>query len=287
MADTSRLLVAGGAEPTLRYALAEARDAVVDFATPVEIIVFVDAGEIETAERRLGGLDVPPEVTVRVVGTADVLTAIRDRSGDAEHVLVDPGTIEPDAVREAVATPVERVPADRETRHPRLRHRTTGRRFVGTYLVSYAFYLLLGDPFDPFDLVTGAVAAGVVAAILAPVVFDTEPTVGRTLPRIARATLFLPYLLYEIVRANVAIAAVILSPSLPIDPETVAFQPDVEDRFGRAVLANAITLTPGTLTVDADEERLLVHSLTAESREGLAGGPLERAVRFVFEGGAS
>ncbi|MCU4718779.1 Na+/H+ antiporter subunit E [Halapricum hydrolyticum] len=287
MADTSRLLVAGAAEPTLQYALAEARDAVVESGTPVEVVVLVDPDERAAVERRLGGLDVPPGVTVRVVDTADALAAIRARADDAEQILVDPGTLGPDAVREATETPIELAPAGRQTRHPRLRHRATTRRFVGTFLVSYAFYLLLGDPLDPFDLVTGAAAAGVVAATLAPVVFDTEPTVGRTLPRIARATLFLPYLLYEIVRANVAIAAVILSPSLPIDPETVVFQPDVEDRFGRAVLANAITLTPGTLTVDADEEGLLVHSLTAESREGLAGGPLERAVRFVFEGGAS
>lgn len=285
MADAFRLLLAGAADRTLQYALSKARDAVVEFDGPVEVILLVAPDETAAVEQRLLTLDVAPDVTVRVVDAPDILAAIRDHAGDADQILVGPETASADAVREAVEVSVETVPTGRRIRHRQLRHRVTTRRFAGTFLLSYAFYLLLGNPFDPFDVVTGAATAGVVATTLTSVVFDTSPTVRRTLPRIARATLFLPYLLYEIVRANVALAAVILSPSLPIDPDTVVFQPTVEDSLGRAVLANALTLTPGTLTVDADADGFLVHSLTAESRDGLAGGSLERAVRFVFEGG--
>ena len=158
------------------------------------------------------------------------------------------------------------------------------RRFFAVFLASYAFYLLLGDPLDPFDVVTGAVTASVVAAGFAPLLFSRPPTAGRTIPRLLRATLFLPYLLYEVTKANLAMAYVILHPDLPIDSAFVSFDPEADESLERAVLANAITLTPGTVTVDAHADRFLVHSLTPATREGLAGGPLERAVRFVFHG---
>ena len=213
MTDTPQLLVVGPTTSTLRYALAKARDAVVVDDTPVVVTVLVAPGEVPALERRLASLDVPPDVTVDIVGVPDILAAVRERAGDVEQVLAG-HEVDVARIRDVVETPVELVPGGRRAHHRHLRHRVTSRRFVGTFLVSYAFYLLLGDPFSPFDLITGAAAAGVVAATLAPVVFETPPTVGRTLPRVARATLFLPYLLYEIVRANVAIAAVILNERL-------------------------------------------------------------------------
>ncbi|WP_255151429.1 Na+/H+ antiporter subunit E [Halorarius halobius] len=161
------------------------------------------------------------------------------------------------------------------------------RRFLAVFLGAYGFYLLLGDPFDPFDLATGAVTAAVVAAAFAPLLFAAPPTARRTLPRLARAALFVPYLLYEVAKANLAVAYVVLHPDLPVDPAFVTFDPDGETAFERAMLANAITLTPGTVTVEADADRVLVHSLTPASRERLAGGPLERAVRFVVRGRGS
>ncbi|MGM0591364.1 MAG: Na+/H+ antiporter subunit E [Halobacteriota archaeon] len=163
-------------------------------------------------------------------------------------------------------------------------HDVGPRRFLAVFLGSYAFYLSLGDPLDPFDVVTGAVTASVVAAGFAPLLFARPPTTGRTLPRLGRATLFLPYLLYEVVKANLAVAYVILHPKLPVEPAFVRFDPAADERFERAVLANAITLTPGTVTVTVDANGFLVHSLTPATRAELPGGSLERAVRFVFHG---
>lgn len=155
-----------------------------------------------------------------------------------------------------------------------------------TFVLSYGFYLALGDPTDPFDLVTGALSAGVVAVTLASVVVRPASSAGPLAARIARATLFLPYLLWEVGRANVDVASVILHPELPVDPAVVTFDPEVDGRFERAVLGNAITLTPGTVTITADEAQFRVHTLTAATRAGLTAGPLRRAVRWVFHGRA-
>jgi multicomponent Na+:H+ antiporter subunit E len=82
----------------------------------------------------------------------------------------------------------------------------------------------------------------------------------------------------------VAIAVIVLHPRLPIDPQLVSYQTDLDGELALTTFANSVTLTPGTLTVDvdADEGRLLVHTLTTDSRDDLFDGSLERGVRFIF-----
>jgi multicomponent Na+:H+ antiporter subunit E len=95
---------------------------------------------------------------------------------------------------------------------------------------------------------------------------------------------YVPYLLYEITKANLQVAAVILHPRLPIAPRMTRLESAVWGSLPVTTLANSITLTPGTLTVRVEGRNLLVHSLVPASREGLFDGSLERAVRFVFYG---
>ena len=60
-------------------------------------------------------------------------------------------------------------------------------------------------------------------------------------------------------RSNLQMAMIIVSPSLPIQPAIVKVKTRLKSRMGRLMLANSITLTPGTLTVDIDGEWLYVH----------------------------
>jgi multicomponent Na+:H+ antiporter subunit E len=150
---------------------------------------------------------------------------------------------------------------------------------VATGLVAYAFYLALGDPTDVFDLVTGVISAVVVGVILGGVTFRRTPTL-RALGTFGRATVFLPLLVVAVVRANLGLARIILDPRLPIEP-TVVRIPAPRGSFARSLLANSITLTPGTLTLDIVDDELVVHTLTAGSRRELLAGSLVRSVAFV------
>ena len=98
----------------------------------------------------------------------------------------------------------------------------------------------------------------------------------------------MPYLHREVAKANVAIAAIVLHPRLPVDPKLVSYPTTLDGELALTTFANSVTLTPGTLTVDVDAEAgtLLVHTLTAGTRADLLDGSLERAVGFVFDGGA-
>jgi multicomponent Na+:H+ antiporter subunit E len=162
---------------------------------------------------------------------------------------------------------------------PALTRRGTVVRAGATAAIAVGFYLALGDPTDPFDVATGLVSGVLVAAVLGRVTFERSPTLA-TLGSFARAVGFLPRLLAAVVRANLSLAAVVLDPRLPIDPQVVRI-PAPEGPVGRALLANSITLTPGTLTLDVTGDELVIHTLTVGSRADLESGSLQRAVASV------
>ena len=157
-------------------------------------------------------------------------------------------------------------------------------RFAGVFLLSFGFYLAVAGERYLYATVTGALTALVVAGLLRNVVFETTPRAARAPHVVVRGIAYVPYLLWEILKANVVIAYVVLHPSLPL--ETYLDRIDTALSGGLPVtgFANSLTLTPGTLTVDADGNDLLVHSMTAGTRRDLLEGGRERAVQFVFEG---
>ncbi|WP_284014272.1 monovalent cation/H+ antiporter subunit E [Halobaculum litoreum] len=179
---------------------------------------------------------------------------------------------------------VEEAPVEREARRTRLVRRSGTGQFLLLFGLSLGFYLFLaGDP-TPYNLVTGTASAAVVAATLWHVSLTGPVRPRQFAAQFGRMCLYAPYLLYEIAVANVQIAYVVLHPSLPIDPEVIEFDADVWSTLPVATLANSITLTPGTLTVDVENRHFTIHTLTEGSRADLLDGGLERAVRFVFYG---
>ena len=67
------------------------------------------------------------------------------------------------------------------------------------------------------------------------------------------------YFLWELVKANLDVAFRVLHPSLPIEPGVVKVKTRLKTRLGRLLLANSITLTPGTITMEVDGEDFYVH----------------------------
>jgi multicomponent Na+:H+ antiporter subunit E len=96
-------------------------------------------------------------------------------------------------------------------------------------------------------------------------------------PRLPR---FWAWLLVEIFKANLAVAAAVLLPRRFIRPTIVDLRTDAGP-IGQTLLANAITLTPGTVTLDVDEGRLRVHCLTQAAADELHAGEMKRRVAAV------
>jgi len=289
--------------------------ATVHFVYPLaERLTFdADTEELETARTLLDRVGVWAEedlgedagevaVETAVIGTREYLFSPGDyadvivryaREHDLDVAVFDPGyaplgtapllpPLEAEIRRRGLD--VEEAPVRRERRSPLLVRRSTGAQFLGLFGISYLFYLLLAGSVAPFELVTGALTAGIVSVTLWGISLTTPIRPVRTVKQLTRFVLYVPYLLWEIVKANFAVAYVVLHPDLPVDPEVVEFDAAVWSVLPVATLANSITLTPGTLTVDVSRQHFTVHTLTQGSREGLFAGSLERAVRFVFYG---
>ncbi len=147
--------------------------------------------------------------------------------------------------------------------------------FVTTFLL----WLLLTGSLAPAELAAGLLTAAVVTLISL-----SRITLLSGLRLTATAPLhFLAYLrvfLVALVRANVDVARRVLSPSLPINPGVVKIRTGLRSDLGRLLLANSITLTPGTLTVDVEEDRLLIHWITVPPGVDLESATQQIAAEF-------
>ena len=88
-----------------------------------------------------------------------------------------------------------------------------------------------------------------------------------------KAPLLLQYLLiliWEILKANITVFRMIYSAEYELEPAIVHFKTDLHSTFARVLLANSITLTPGTITVSLTENEYMVHCLDKELAEGIA-----------------
>ena len=76
-------------------------------------------------------------------------------------------------------------------------------------------------------------------------------------------------LIQEIVKANLCVLKIIISPEIQPEPALVYFGTDLQSELSKVILANSITLTPGTITVSLEDNRFCVHCLDRELAEGM------------------
>lgn len=149
--------------------------------------------------------------------------------------------------------------------------------------VLFAFWLLLSGIYTPFFILSGLSAASAVAVLAWRMeVADRE---GHPVHLGPAALTYWPWLAWAILVSGWRVAWIILHPRLPISPSLVRFRPSQTSTVGLVTHANSITLTPGTVTIEAAHDEFLVHALTRAGAAGLAGSEMDRRVRR-FEGGA-
>ncbi len=106
----------------------------------------------------------------------------------------------------------------------------------------------------------------------------------RALRRLPHALVFVVYFLAEITRANLRVALAVITPRLDLCPGIVRVPTEARTPLEVTLLANAITMTPGTLTLEVDLETydLYVHGLYVDSVEEFRAG-LARTQRLLLK----
>lgn len=145
----------------------------------------------------------------------------------------------------------------------------------------YGLWLLLSGHPEPLLLVLGLCSTALVVLIaLRMDVIDHE---SHPLHLTFKLPAYWVWLAWEIIKANLSVSRIVLTPGLPISPTVVRVNASQKSELGQVIYANSITLTPGTVSMRLEDGRIEVHALTASMARDLEGGDMDRRVSRLEE----
>ena len=108
-----------------------------------------------------------------------------------------------------------------------------------------------------------------------------------SLKRIVFFIIYIIILLEEIIKANLDVAYRVIHPKMPIKPGIVSIKTELKSDIAKLILANSITLTPGTFTLDIIGDNLLIHWINVKTEDTVQatkfiGERFEKYLRVIF-----
>lgn len=147
---------------------------------------------------------------------------------------------------------------------------------IGLMIALVGTWVLWSWHFTPALLSYGVASCVVVLLIARRMrVVDRE---GAPIDLLPVLVTYLPWLFWEIAKANVDVARIVLHPRMPISPRLIEVRATQKHDLGRVIYANSITLTPGTVTIDTEGDLITVHALTQGAADGVLSGEMDRRV---------
>lgn len=152
--------------------------------------------------------------------------------------------------------------------------------FTVAFIALFLFWILVSSSFDIQHIVVGVMVSFVVSRFSSDLILQK----GEKLPSfksIPYIFIYLVQLLIEIIKANIDVARIVLDPKLPISPAIVKFKTKLKENNSKVALANSITLTPGTITIDLIGDTFYVHTLTRKAAEEITLWPIENILEEI------
>jgi len=153
-------------------------------------------------------------------------------------------------------------------------------RYLLLFLSLFAFYVALsGQTHNEYLMLAGLVTSLATTGLAAHLgICDRE---GFPYERFFAAFRYLPWLFKEILTSNLAVGRLVWSKELHIAPSVREHPHQLHSGFGLVSFANSITLTPGTVSVEAEDRRVVVHAVNQTFQADLeSGGMLKRVDRL-------
>ncbi len=160
-------------------------------------------------------------------------------------------------------------------------------RYLATAILLFGLWLLLTSTTEPQEVIAGCVCA-LLVALLGYKNFSARGLHMLSPRRLAHLLIYLPIFFWQMLKANFDVAYRVVHPRMPIRPGIVAIKTDLKTDIGKLFLANCITLTPGTLTVEVRGEYLFIHWINVKAEDverasELVGGRFEKHVKAICE----
>lgn len=154
-------------------------------------------------------------------------------------------------------------------------------------VVLFVFWMLLSGNTQP-KFVTYGVLTAIIATwvsyplLLIPNADDTKRYFVFGINPI-KLMAYAVWLFWQLVLANIDVIRATVRPEIDIDPSVVRFRYQTDNPMARVVLANSITLTPGTVTMNLTDDGVYeVHALTVGAADGLRSGDMQQKVAWLY-----
>lgn len=159
--------------------------------------------------------------------------------------------------------------------------------YITLSVVLFAFWCLLSGRIELKFIIYGVATSLIASYICMPLLLipskDGKKKYFAFGVSLWRFALYWIWLMREVVNANLDVEKAVVKPEMEINPMMVSFKMPYENPMAHATLANSITLTPGTITVDVTEDGVYkVHALTDGAREGLLSGGMQQKIADLF-----
>ena len=158
--------------------------------------------------------------------------------------------------------------------------------FAWLLVVTFVLWLALSSELNQSELICG----GLVCLLISLFAVHMYSKLGFPSLSIKMVLFFLAYvivLLWEIIKANFDVAYRVIHPKMPIKPGIVVIKTHLKSDIAKMILANSITLTPGTFTLDIIGDELLIHWINVKTENideatSLIGHRFEKYLRVIF-----
>ncbi|MBR2540643.1 MAG: Na+/H+ antiporter subunit E [Mogibacterium sp.] len=159
--------------------------------------------------------------------------------------------------------------------------------YILTAVLMMALWFIMSGKTEPKFLIIGAASSLIIAALclrtltLHGIRTDNQYYIFNV--NIVKYLIYMLWLLKEIIKSAVAVSVITTVRKSDVEPSIAWFKADYDNPSARAMLANSITLTPGTITIDITEDGIFsVHALTRDIRDGLLDGTMQAKVAWLF-----
>jgi len=158
--------------------------------------------------------------------------------------------------------------------------------FAWLLVISFALWLALSSKLDLPELITGSVVC-LIVSFFGVHIYSNLGLPPLSIKRILFFLVYIIVLFWETIKANFDVAYRVVHPKMPIKPGIVVIKTSLKSDIGKLILANSITLTPGTFTLDVIGDKLLIHWINVKAEDideatSIIGRRFEKYLRVIF-----
>jgi len=149
------------------------------------------------------------------------------------------------------------------------------------FLIYFLFWVIFNGNITWEICILGVIIAAIMFAFTCKFMDYSVEMEKKNVKRVFLFIKYVAHLIIEVIKANYATVKMILSQKEEIEPALVSFRSDLKTPVGKTLLANAITLTPGTITVSLEGDKYVVHCLDKDMAEGIDENMFEDFAREI------